>query len=522
MTQLIPPFSSLRDRRKASSIGCQVWGISPLLKFSSTALMTLTFSSFTFSSLSSAWMQPAIATTPFPPLSNQESFQGIPITAIPQEDYTLGPGDRIKVDVLKAPQYNLDTQVLVDGTLSFVQVGRLSVQGMTIAEATAAASRMYSKLLRYPVVTLTLVSPRPIKVAVTGEVSRRGSYDLTGAGPENNSTPTQFPTLTRALKIAGGITQAADLNQVQIRRVQRGGSVRTLNVNLWNFLRNGDNRQDAILRDGDTIFVPTAKTLDLNESYQLATTSFSAEKVQPLNITVVGEVYRPGTHTVESSVTVPLAGNPGQARDSFNQARIFPTLTRALQSAGGIKSMANVRAIQVRRITQSGTEQNFNVDLWALLKDGDQKQDLILQDRDTIFVPQAVARDRIEASTIASATFSPDKIRVNVIGEIERPGLLELPPNVPLTRAIVAAGGFNKRADRSTVEFIRLNPDGSIFKRDVPVNFAAVVDEQSNPSLQNEDVIVVRRSGLSIFGDSDQVVNPLSGIISIFRSIFLR
>ncbi len=437
---------------------------------------------------------------------------------IGQEDYTLGPGDRIKVDVLKTPQYALDTQVLVDGNVNFVQVGRLNVQGLTIAEATEKVSAMYGKLLRYPVVTLTLVSPRPIKVSVTGEVSRRGTYDLTGAGPENNSGPTQFPTLTRALKTAGGITQAADLNQVEIRRPQRSG-LPCNQVNLWKFLREGDSTQDAILRDGDTIFVPTAKTLDLNESYQLSTTSFSAEKVQPLNITVVGEVYRPGTHTVESSVTVPIAGTAGQ---SFNQARTFPTVTRALQSAGGIKAMANVRTIQVRRVTQSGTEQNFNVDLWALLKEGDQKQDLILQDRDTIIVPVATTRDRVEASTIAVSTFSPDKIRVSVIGEIERPGFLELPPNAPLTRAIVAAGGFNRRADRSTVEFIRLNPDGTMTKKDVPVNFAANMDDQSNPTLQNEDVIVVRRSGLSIFGDSDQVVNPVSGIVSLIRSIFFR
>jgi polysaccharide biosynthesis/export protein len=464
-----------------------------------------------------------MAMTAFPPGNISNQCNATPTTESLQEDYTLGPGDRIKVDVLKAPQYTLDTQVLVDGSLSFVQIGNFNVQGMTIKQATQRASELYGEILRYPVVTLTLVSPRPVKVAITGEVSRRGSYDLTGAGPENNSAPTQFPTLTRALKIAGGITQAADLNCVQIRRPQRGGNFRTLSVNLWNFLENGDNRQDAILRDGDTVVVPTAnKEPTLERSYQLATTSFSAEKVQPLNITVVGEVYRPGTHTVESSVTVPLAGNPGQARDSFNQARIFPTLTRALQSAGGIKAMANVRNIEVRRITQSGVPHKFNVDLWALLKDGDQKQDLILQDRDTISVPTVTSRDRVEASTIASATFSPDRIRVSVIGEIERPGFLELPPNVPLTRAIVAAGGFNRRADRSTVEFIRLNPDGSIFKRDVPVNFAAAVDDQTNPTLQNEDVIVVRRSGLSIFGDSDQVVNPVSGIVSLFRSIFFR
>jgi polysaccharide biosynthesis/export protein len=326
---------------------------------------------------------PAMAVIPPVP---RTSCGAIPVGP---EDYTLGPGDRIKVDVLKAPQYTLDTQVLVDGTLSFVQVGRLNVQGLTIEQATARASEMYGKILKYPVVTLTLVSPRPIKVSVTGEVSRRGTYDLTGAGPDN-AAPTQFPTLTRALKTAGGITQAADLNQVEIRRAQRSG-LPCNQVNLWKFLREGDSSQDAVLRDGDTVFVPTAKTLDLNESYQLSTTSFSAEKVQPLNITVVGEVYRPGTHTVESSVTVPLAGTAGQ---SFNQARTFPTVTRALQSAGGIKAMADVRTIQVRRVTQSGTEQNFNVDLWALLKEGDQKQDLILQDRDTIIVPVATTRDR--------------------------------------------------------------------------------------------------------------------------------
>jgi polysaccharide biosynthesis/export protein len=445
-----------------------------------------------------------------------------PAPNVVQEDYTLGPGDRIKVDVLKAPQYAIDTSVLVDGTLNLVQVGRLSVQGLTLAEAQEEASRLYGKLLRYPVVSLTLVSPRPIKVSVTGEVSRRGSYDLSGNGPEGNTNPTPFPTLTRAIKVAGGISQAADLNRVQIKRPGRNGVIRTIDVNLWSFLRNGDNRQDVVLRDGDAIFIPTASQLDLNESYQLATTSFSAEKVQPLNITVVGEVYRPGTHTVESSVKTPLAGVPGEARDSFNQTRIFPTVTRALQTAGGIKSTANVRDVVVRRITQSGLEQTFKIDLWALLKDGDQKQDLILQDRDVIVVSEAKTRDNLEASTLASASFSPDRIRVSVVGEVDRPGLLDLPPNVPLTRAIIAAGGFNRRADRSTVEFIRLNPDGSVQKRDLPVNFAAGVDEANNPSLRNEDVIVVRRSGLSTFEESGQVFSPLGGIVSVLRSLFTR
>ena len=72
------------------------------------------------------------------------------------------------------------------------------------------------------------------------------------------------------------------------------------------------------------------------------------------------------------------------------------------------------------------------------------------------------------------------------------------------------------------MEFIRLNPDGSVQERDLPVNFAAAIDEASNPSLRNEDVIVVRRSGLSTFEESNQVFSPLGGIFSVLRAIFGR
>ena len=159
--------------------------------------------------LLASWVVPLVsfpnraiaATRDFPPQLNSLQLTNrsqAPAQTFVQEDYTLGPGDRLKVDVLKAPQYALDTAVLVDGTVGLIQVGRLSVQGLTLVEAQEQASRLYGSILRYPVVTLTLVSPRPIKVAVTGEVSRRGSYDLTGSGPEGNTNPTPFPTLTRA------------------------------------------------------------------------------------------------------------------------------------------------------------------------------------------------------------------------------------------------------------------------------------------------------------------------------------
>jgi polysaccharide biosynthesis/export protein len=434
--------------------------------------------------------------------------------------YTLGPGDRVKIEVFKVPQYSLDTQVLVDGTISLLQTGKIKVQGLTLDQASEAASNQYAKLLKYPVVTVTLITPRPIRVGVSGEVTRQGSYDLSVTG-ENNTNPVQLPTVTRALRSAGGTTQAADLRQVQILRPRYGQPDEKIAVNLLEFIRGTQPKEDIFLRDGDSIYIPTSTNLDLNESYEIATTSFSADRIQPLNVTIVGEVYRPGTHTVESNVRTELAGVPGAPRDSFNQSRIYPTITRALQTAGGIKPLADIRQIQLRRTTRNGAEQNFTIDLWQLLKNGDQKQDLILQDRDTIVVPEAQSLPNKEAATLAAASFSPDKIRVSVVGEVERPGLVDVPPNTPFHKAILAAGGFNNRADRKKVEFIRLNPDSTVARREIAVNFAQNLDETTNPPLRNEDVIVVKRSSYSTVKDeAGNVFNPVGSIVNVLRAIF--
>ncbi|NJN48588.1 MAG: sugar ABC transporter substrate-binding protein [Alkalinema sp. RL_2_19] len=418
-------------------------------------------------------------------------------------------------------QYNLETQVLVDGTISLLQAGRIAVEGLTLDQASALASRRYGKLLRYPVVTVTLLTPRPIRVGIAGEVSRRGSYDLSVNAELNNTAPVQLPTVTRALKVAGGITQSADLRRVQVRRPQVNGGEQVISLNLLEYVRGTRPREDIQLRDGDSLFVPTADLVGLEESYEIATTSFSADRIQPLNITVVGEVYRPGTHTVESNVRVEQAGDLGTPRDAFNQTRIYPTISRALQTAGGIKTLADVRNVTLRRITQSGQTKEYNINLWKLLQEGDQKQDIILQDRDTIVVPTAAALPASEVAQIATSSFSPDQIRVSVVGEVGSPGVLRVLPNTPLNTAILTAGGFNANADSKSVQFMRLNPDGTVTKRDIPINFSEGVDEKHNPLLRNDDVIVVKKSRLGTVTDgASKVFNPLGTIVNVFRAIF--
>lgn len=432
------------------------------------------------------------------------------IAAVTQgEPYTLGAGDRVRVDIFRVPQYSGETQVLADGTLNLPLAGNISVNGMTIEQATAAIAAGYSRFLRRPLITLSLLSRRPLEIGVAGEVSRPGAYSVNVDGGE-------FPTINQLLQTAGGTTLSANVRQVEIRRPQRDGTEQVINVDLMQLLQTGDLKYDLALKDGDTIFVPATETLNVAESGLLSDASFAANNSQPINISVAGEVFRPGPYTVTGSARTGEAGVPGSGGGGG-----LPTVTRAIQVAGGIKPTANIREILIRRPTRSGTPQEFKVNLWDLLKTGDANQDPILQEGDSIVVTQVAALNLAEASALASTSFSPDSIKINVVGEVAQPGTFELPPNTPLNQAILAAGGFNNRARRASVNLVRLNEDGSVSRDEIPVDFTQGIADGKNPSLRNNDVVVVGRSGLAATSDTlGQVLAPLGNVFSIFQFPF--
>lgn len=425
------------------------------------------------------------------------------------DSYTLGAGDRIRVDVLRIPQYGGEMTVLVNGLLNLPVVGNVSVQGLTLEEAGQAIAARYAQVLRNPTVTVTLITPRPLNVNVIGEVSRPGSYRLDEATAAS-------PTLTQVLEVAGGVRQSADLRQVQVRRPQRSGTDQVIQVNLWEFLRAGDSRNNLTLRDGDTVFVPTASAVSLTESTQVAAASFAAAEEASLNIAIVGEVFRPGSYVVTSGARTAQAGTPG----ATSIAEGSPSITRAIQIAGGITPTADIRNVAVRRLTRAGSEQTFTVDLWQLLN-GDLSQDAILQDRDTVVIPRAATVSDAEAAQIAAASFSPNTIQVNVVGEVTRPGAVEVPPNSPLNQALLTAGGFNNRANRGEVDLIRLNPNGSVTRRSIDIDLAQGINEDNNPALRNNDVIIVRPNGLASISDSlTTATSPLREFFNLFTLPF--
>ncbi|HLO51249.1 MAG TPA: SLBB domain-containing protein, partial [Kamptonema sp.] len=208
----------------------------------------------------------------------------------------------------------------------------------------------------------------------------------------------------------------------------------------------------------------------------------------------------------------------------------FATVTRAIQLAGGITALADIRQIQVRRPTRTG-EQIISVNLWQLLESGDASQDAILQQGDTIIVPKVKVINPAEAGILATTNFSPPAINVYVVGEVRTStDALKLPSNATLNQALLTRGFFgyeNTRANRESIDLVRLNPDGTTTKRSIIVDLTTGTNEENNPQLRNNDIIVVYRSSQAAFSDRlGSALSPVAtftgvgNFLLILRSLF--
>jgi polysaccharide biosynthesis/export protein len=426
------------------------------------------------------------------------------------DEYILGPGDRLQLDFFSVPEFSKEYQVLPNGTLNLPRVGGVSVQGLTVRQATANIASSFSRYLTRPLVTVSLIAGRSVNVAIAGEINRPGAYTM-GSALVNGVNAPDTPTLTKLVRLAEGITLSSDLANVRVQRRQADG-IRTYRVNLWQLMRSGDAAQDIRLQDGDSIYIPVTTNLDPAIIRERTRINIATSSNRPLRIAIVGEVNRPGPYTI-------FEGAQQADNRTATPNSVAPSITKALQVSGGITQMADLRNIQVRRLTHTGQEQLIPVDFWKLLQSGDTLQDLPLQDGDRIEVARATTTiNNAELLLAASSPLSPDRIAINIVGEVIRPGGVEVAPNTPMNQGILAAGGFNNRAKKSVVTLVRLEPNGTVSKRDINVDLASGIDEAGNPPLRKGDTIIVKKNGLAIIGESiGTLTNPIGGAFSLLR-----
>jgi len=462
---------------------------------------------------------PPPAGSSLPPIGNLGSLTQ-------EAAYTLGPGDRIALDIFGVPEFSKEYQVLVDGTLNLPIIRSVSIQGLTLQQAANVITQRYEPFINVPVVTVTLMVARPLNIGVAGEVTRPGSYKINPVR-EGTGGGVKFPTLMEMLQLAKGVTSAGDMRSIQIRRPRRGGPEQVTTVNLQDFLDTGNLRQDVTIRDGDTIFVPTASSLNTQEVRQRASANFSADITKPIGVVIVGEVNRPGPYTVSAS---DLRSTNQQTELGFvnidqqqggGAVVGLPTITRALKIAGGITTEADIRRVQIRRKIRGGTEQTILVNLWDLLQKGDATQDVLLQEGDSVIIPTASTVDLAEVSQVATSSFAPNAISINIVGEVIRPGALLVRPNTSLHQALLTAGSFNQlRAKKDKVELLRLNPNGTVSRRTIEVDFAQGLNPDNNPTLRNSDVILVARSGFTRVADNiNSFLQPVTGVAGVINTV---
>ncbi|MBC7879723.1 MAG: SLBB domain-containing protein [Anaerolineae bacterium] len=246
---------------------------------------------------------------------------------------------------------------------------------------------------------------------------------------------------------------------------------------------------------------------------------------RPTAFTILGEVNRPGPYTLNSSTSTSatnqsVAGNKigtGQGiTNGLGGGRL--TVSQALNLAGGVTELADVENITLVRRLPGGESVERKVNLWKMLQTADSSEDLAIMDGDGILVAKADPdRPSRDAEYLSSTTLAPATVEVKILGEVNRPGVIQVAPNAPLTDALVAAGGLTEFADPRVVQMIRLNRDGSVTRLSLVAALEQGRDPQKNPSLRRGDLIVVQRSFGGSLARTLQSLLPLNFLLQLFR-----
>lgn len=250
-------------------------------------------------------------------------------------------------------------------------------------------------------------------------------------------------------------------------------------------------------------------------------------QARPVRVSVSGEVQRPGLYSIGQGGSNQLASSGTGGSTTTIQTAGWPTLVDAVQKAGGLTAYGDLRRVTIQRPSAGpgSPVRTLSYDFLQVLERGGPTENPLLYDGDSILIPRAEQISETELLKVASSTFAPDTISVNVVGEVERPGAQAIKANSPLSQALLSAGGLTRRANGGNVQLLRLEPNGTIRKATVAYNPAAPMGSEQNPPLQQGDVVVVSRHGWAKTTDSlrsaVEPVGPIINAASLFRLLGL-
>ena len=438
------------------------------------------------------------------------TFEPVMNIATPQ-NYVLGPGDQLVIDVYGDTQRSESLTVSPDGDVTVPDYGPVHVAGLTVA---AAQSRVRSHLGEYYAssdVKVSLGQTRTIMVNVMGEVKTPGTYTLSA-----------FATVFHALYMAGGISDLGTLRNIKVYR--QGKLITT--VDVYQFILSGRLAGNVRLADNDVIQVGTYDAIvditgrvkrpmayELRESESLSTllkysggfasdaykkslrvlrkngrmkSVFNVEEFERADFkmadgdsVIVDSIYNRFENMVEIKGAV---FRPGmyQLGDKVSSVRSL------IENADGITEEAMTSRAVLRRMKANRTQEVLSIDLKGIL-DGT-AADVPLENEDVLFIPTLAEHQNLRTLSIE--------------GEVIFPGTYEYAEKMTIEDLILQAGGLTDAASTVKVDVARRlrDPEAQTSTLEVAKTFSFSLkpnfeyDGDRSFTLEPFDVVSVRRS----------------------------
>ena len=193
-------------------------------------------SSLIATTLAAAWLVTPLSA------AGKDDKKPAPVPPSFTEEYRLGAGDKLRIEVYKDAQLSQSVQIRPDGKITLPLIGDLDANNRTPIELRDAITSALKEYMTNPVVTVIVVEATAATAYVMGEVYRPGSVNL------------QAPlTVLQALALAGGLKDFADAKNIRILRKTPTG-VNAIAFNYKDAVKS--SRAPIYLRPGDTVVVP--------------------------------------------------------------------------------------------------------------------------------------------------------------------------------------------------------------------------------------------------------------------------
>ncbi|MFN3283787.1 MAG: SLBB domain-containing protein, partial [Pseudothermotoga sp.] len=246
-------------------------------------------------------------------------------------EYTLRVGDTVRIEVFGYAEMTRDCTVDSDGFISYVGIGRIKVDGMTLSELEKITNEKMRKLIPNPVVSVSLVSYAPRYVYVQGIVSTRINIGI---------KPT---TLSQIISIVGKQSEGQGIEVIDLENIRIIRGRESFLVDLSSFYE-GKLDADILVYEDDIIYIPQKSLLGY--------------------IKILGAVRNPSAFSYTKGIT----------------------LTAAISLAGGI--VTDIGDPQNIYLTRSGVVQRINLEEILTGK----MVDMELKPGDQIYVPKIEQR----------------------------------------------------------------------------------------------------------------------------------